>query len=57
MMESIVRDHIVMHMSSNRLFADEQHGCVLNRECMGNLLLAMEEWTEAGLCSPDTTSI
>ena len=47
MMESIVRDHIVTHMSSNRLFADAQHGFVLYRECMTNLLLAMEEWTEA----------
>ena len=47
MMESIVRDHIVMHMSSNRLFADEQHGFVPNRECMTNLLLAIKEWTEA----------
>ena len=47
MMESIVRDYIVMHMSSNRIFADEQHGSVPNRECMTNLLLAMEEWTEA----------
>ena len=47
MMESIVRDYIVMHMSSNRIFADEQHGFVPNRECMTNLLLAMEEWTEA----------
>ena len=46
-MESVVRDHIVMHMSSNRLFANEQHGFVPNRECMTNLLLAMEEWTEA----------
>ena len=43
MMESIVRDHIVMHMSSNRLFADEQHCFVPNRECMTNLLLAMED--------------
>ena len=47
MMESIVRDHTVTHMSSNRLFADEQHGFVPNRECMTNMLLAMEEWTEA----------
>ena len=46
-MESVVRDHLVMHMSSNRLFADEQHGFAPNRECMTNLLLTMEEWTEA----------
>ena len=58
MMEYIVRDHIVRHTSSNRLFADEQHGFVPNRECITNLLLqksvykstwllSMEEWTEA----------
>ena len=46
-LESIIRDHMVMHMSSNNLFADEQHGFVPKRECMTNLLLAMEEWTEA----------
>ena len=45
-------------MSSNRLFSDEQHGFVPNRECITNLLLPksvfkptlllpMEEWTEA----------
>ena len=44
MMESIVRDHIVTHMSLNHKFADEQHGFVLNTECMTNLLLAMEEF-------------
>ena len=55
MIEYIVRDHIVRHMSSNRLFADEQHGFV---PCITNLLLPksvyeptlllpMEEWTEA----------
>ena len=47
MMESIVRDHIVTHMSSNRLFADEQHSFVPNREWMTNMLLTLEEWTEA----------
>ena len=44
---SIIRDHIVMHMSSNNLFADEQHGFVPKRECMTTLLLAMEEWAKA----------
>ena len=47
MIESIIRDHIVMCMSFNDLFADEQHEFVPKRECMTNLLLAMEEWTEA----------
>ena len=47
MVESIIRDYIVMHMPSNNLFADEQHGFVPQRECMTNLLLAVEEWAEA----------
>ena len=34
-------------MTSNKLFADEQHGFVPKRDCMTNLLTAMEEWTAA----------
>ena len=34
-------------MSSNNLFANEQHGFVTNRDCMTNLLSALEVWTEA----------
>ena len=47
MMESIIRDHIVSYMTTNKLFADEQHGFVPKRDCMSNLLIAMEEWTAA----------
>ena len=47
MMESIIRDHIVVHMSDNNLFANEQHGIVPQRECMTNLMSAMEDWSEA----------
>ena len=47
MMESIIRDHIVAYMSSNNLFANEQHGFLPNRDCMTNLLSALEVWTEA----------
>ena len=47
LMESIIRDHIVVHMSDNSLFANEQHGFVPRRECMTNLLSAMEDWSEA----------
>ena len=46
-MESIIRDHLVEHMVSKNLFADSQHGFVPNRDCMSNLLLALEEWTQA----------
>ena len=46
MMESVIRDHIVSYMSANNLFANEQHGFVPNRDCMTNLLSALEDWTE-----------
>ena len=46
LMESIVRDAIVSHMMNNNLFADPQHGFVPNRDCITQLLLCMEEWTE-----------
>ena len=46
-MESIIRDRLVSHMLNANLFADEQHGFVPNRDCMNNLLLALEDWDEA----------
>ena len=33
-------------MVSKNLSADSQHGFVPNRDCMSNLLLALEEWTQ-----------
>ena len=47
MMESIIRDHIIDYMVSNSYITDEQHGFVLGRECMTNLLQAMDDWTKA----------
>ena len=32
-------------MTKNGLFVDEQHGFVPRRNCMTNLLTALEEWT------------
>ena len=46
-MESIIRDYLVEHMVSKNLFADSQYGFIPNRDCMSNLLLALEEWTQA----------
>ena len=45
-LESIVRDVLVDHMLSNQLFADEQHGFVPGRNCITQLLLVIEEWTD-----------
>ena len=46
LMESIVRDKLVEHMVENDLFSDCQHGFVLLRDCMTNLLTCMEIWCE-----------
>ena len=46
-MESIIRDHIVTYMSSNKLFSTAQHGFFPSRNCMTNLLLSMEDWAAA----------
>ena len=46
LMESIVRDRVVEHMERNHLFSKKQHGFVPRRNCMTNLLVCMEKWTE-----------
>ena len=45
-MESIVKDKIISHMERNNLFSGKQHGFVPLRNCMSNLLICMEKWTE-----------
>ena len=37
-MGSIIRDAIVMHMKTNNLFANEQHGFVPNKNCVTQLI-------------------
>ena len=44
-MESIIRDTIVVHLIKNEILSDDQHGFVPGRDCMTQLLLCMEEWT------------
>ena len=46
LMESIVRDKLVCHMVKNNLFSDKQHGFVPSRNCVTNLIICMEIWTE-----------
>ena len=46
LMESIVKDKIITHMERNHLFSRRQHGFVPLRNCMSNLLICMEKWTE-----------
>ena len=44
-MESIVRDAIVIHLMKNGLITDDQHGFVPGRDCMTQLLVCIEDWT------------
>ena len=44
-MESIVRDEIVLHLMKNKLFTDAQHGFVPGRDCMTQLLECIEDWS------------
>ena len=47
LMESILRDAILQHMSSNQLFSEYQHGFIRGRSCVTNLLSALDSWTDA----------
>ena len=52
-MESIVRDAMVAHLMKNNLFTNDQHGFVPGRDCITQLLVCMEIWTqmiEDGVC-------
>ena len=44
-MESIVRDEIVAHMMKHNLLTNDQHGFVPGRDCITQLLLCLEVWT------------
>ena len=43
--ESIIKVFIIEHLARNKLFAEEQHGFVPNRNCITNLLTAIEDWS------------
>ena len=45
-MESLIRDRLVQHMTEGRHFCDAQHGFVPGRSCMTQLLVTLELWTE-----------
>ena len=46
MLEKIVRDHIVEHMTKNDLFSKKQYGFIKGRSTVLQLLCALEQWTE-----------
>ena len=47
LLESIIRDAIVHHMLTNKLFAEEQYGFVPGQSCATQLLSVLEDWSKA----------
>ena len=45
-MESIIRDAILDHLMKHDILADLQHGFVPGRDCMTQLHLCLDEWTQ-----------
>ena len=45
-MESVLRDKILEHLIKHEILTDPQHGFVPDRDCMTQLLLCLDEWTE-----------
>ena len=46
-MEKLVRDTIVNHLTENNFFSDHQHGFMQGRSCSSNLLSVLDKWTNA----------
>ena len=44
-MESIVRDNLMSHLTATALLSDNQHGFWPGRSCPTNLLTALDNWT------------
>ena len=45
-LESIIRKHLLEHLTRNKILRDEQHGFREGRSCLSNLLELMEDWTK-----------
>ena len=45
-LESIIRESIIEHMTSNNLISNTQHGFLPKRSCVIQLLTSMEYWTD-----------
>ena len=46
-MEKLVRDHIMKHMTNNDLFTEKQYGFMAGRSTALQLINVLDEWTEA----------
>ena len=47
LLETIIRDHIMIHMKQNKLFSDKQFGFLPGRSTTLQLLRAIDDWTSA----------
>jgi hypothetical protein len=45
LMESIVRDRVIDHLTVNNLLSECQHGFIAGRSCTTNLLSTLDDWT------------
>ena len=45
-MESIIREKILLHLIRNKVLSDCQHGFVPGRNCLTQLLLCLEDWSK-----------
>ena len=46
-LESIIRDHVFVHLISRNLLSPQQHGFVPGKSCVSQLITAMDRWTKA----------
>ena len=46
-MEREIAEVIIAHMNRHNLFSDAQHGFRKTRSCVSNLLIALDDWTQA----------
>ena len=44
-LESIIRDHILHHLTVNGLISQQQHGFLPHHSCTSQLLTALNDWT------------
>ena len=47
LMESIIKEEVIRHMTINDLFTSDQHGFMKGKSCLTNLLESMEVWSKA----------
>ena len=46
-METFIRDAVMKHMVSNNLISKRQHGFVIGKSCITQLLFCLDDWTKS----------